>query len=422
MNESWQVIFDEWFPKELKQHYPIKISKQYTSSQRWEIYERLTKEQRIVIDQHRRYLIHSRFLEENYLAATDWVFSDFKINPFFRTSRRQQKLYCECGRELKVQYIVRSSKTGKELKLGINHFAEHLHVSPTVAASINQGMTKVDLALDEILWLKQQNIAFPERLWQEYCLMLYHNRRLKQPILPDKKLTTRIAEFRQAQLPIYLADYQAMEKYIQQVGYQTKDKPKKFLGKKTLFEDFSEELTKDVENFLSNYQLFLQKDWSSVSFEEASHPSVAFFEKFIADLREGSREEKHLDVNRLAKEQRFIQPQIYHFVWQQYQRYGFTTGFFDSIPRVMRNGFLKTLRKEREEKQQAATKTVSEIEWQELAKKLKQQSVRSLMEAYGQANYVFTSEQQLALKKFQELESVIQTMDEETRMLIKELF
>ncbi len=54
-------------------------------------------------------------MEEHYLAATDWVFSDFKINPFFRTKRRQQKLYCECGRELKVQYIVKSPKTGKIL-------------------------------------------------------------------------------------------------------------------------------------------------------------------------------------------------------------------------------------------------------------------------------------------------------------------
>lgn len=395
MNESWQAIFDEWFPKEIKQHYPIKISKQYTSSQRWEIYERLTKQQRIVMDQHRRYLIHSRFLEENYLAATDWIFSDFKINPFYRTSRRQQKLYCECGRELKVQYIVRSPKTGKELKLGINHFAEHLHVSPTVAASINQGMTKVDLALDEILWLKQ-------------------------PILPDKKRTTRIAEFRHAQLPIYLADYQAMEKYIQQVSYQAKEKPKKILEKKSLFEDFSEDLTKDVEAFLTNYQLFLQKDWSSVSMAETSQPSVAFFEEFIANLREGSKNEA-VDVDRLAKEQRFIQPQIYHLVWQHYQRYGFTTGFFDSIPRVMRNGFLKILRKEREEKRRATTKTVTETEWQELAKKIKKQSVASLIQEYEQADYVFTSEQQLALKKFQELESVIQTMDEDIRMLLKDL-
>lgn len=87
----------------------------------------------------------------------------------------------------------------------------------------------------------------------------------------------------------------------------------------------------------------------------------------------------------------------------------------------MRNRFLKILRKEREEKQQAITKTVTETEWQELAKKIKKQSVASLIQEYEQADYVFTSEQQLALKKFQELESVIQTMDEDIRMLLKDL-
>ncbi|HAZ9162709.1 TPA: hypothetical protein J8Q63_002916, partial [Enterococcus faecium] len=85
--EEWQSVFEEWFPKEISKSYPIKISKQYTSSQRWEIYAKLTKKQRELVDKHRRYLISSRFMEEHYLAATDWVFSDFKINPFFRTKR-----------------------------------------------------------------------------------------------------------------------------------------------------------------------------------------------------------------------------------------------------------------------------------------------------------------------------------------------
>ena len=73
--EEWQSVFEEWFPKEINKSYPIKISKQYTSSQRWEIYAKLTKKQRELVDKHRRYLISSRFMEEHYLAATDWVFS-----------------------------------------------------------------------------------------------------------------------------------------------------------------------------------------------------------------------------------------------------------------------------------------------------------------------------------------------------------
>lgn len=65
--EEWQQVLQEWYPREINKTYPIKISKQYTSNQRWEIYEKLTKDQRKLVDQHRRYLINSRFMEENYL-------------------------------------------------------------------------------------------------------------------------------------------------------------------------------------------------------------------------------------------------------------------------------------------------------------------------------------------------------------------
>ena len=91
-------------------------------------------------------------------------------------------------------------------------------MSPTVAASIHQGMTKVDLALDELLWLKQKNIDFPEGLWQKYCFVLYQNRRMKQPYLPDIKLAQRLAEFRQVEMPIYIADYQALENEIKKIS------------------------------------------------------------------------------------------------------------------------------------------------------------------------------------------------------------
>jgi hypothetical protein len=49
--EEWETVLQEWFPAIIrKKNYPIKISKQYTSSQRWEIYERLTKPQRELVD------------------------------------------------------------------------------------------------------------------------------------------------------------------------------------------------------------------------------------------------------------------------------------------------------------------------------------------------------------------------------------
>lgn len=424
------MVVEEWFPKEINKAYPIKISKQYTSNQRWEIYERLTKEQRQLVDKHRRYLINSQFIEENYLAATDWVFSDFKINPFFRTKRRQQKLYCDCGRELKVQYIVQSPKTGKQLHLGINHFAEHLHVSPKIAASINEGMTKVDLALDELLWLKQQNIDFPENLWQEYCFMLYQNRKLKIPYLPDENLAKRVVEFRQASMPIYIADYQALTQEIYHIEKQLDGKANTIRGKKELFEDFSEELIRDVETFLNDYRTYLSKDWTSIAVESGKPQSLSFFETFINILRATKRqrtEEQQLIMEKHAQSQRFIQAKVYLFIWQQYCRYGFTEGFFDSIPRVMRNGFLKVLRKERAMRQLENKKIVHQQKivtndlWDQLAIDLKDKEVATILEELSANNYSLTKEQHQALAYFQRLESFIRKENSETKELLKKL-
>ncbi|EOH88942.1 hypothetical protein [Enterococcus villorum] len=425
MND-WQRVFEEWFPKEINKLYPIKISKQYTSSQRWEIYEKLTKKQRQLVDRHRRYLINSQFIEENYLAATDWFFSDFKINPFFRTKRRQQKLYCDCGRELKVQYIVQSPTTGKKLHLGINHFAEHLHVSPKIATSINEGMTKVDLALDELLWLKQQNIDFPEKLWQEYCFMLYQNRKLKDPYFPDEKLTKRVVEFREASMPIYVADYQALISEIHCIEQKLKGQTKTIRGKKELFEDFSEELIKDVETFLNNYHIYLRKDWSAIGIEGGEQPSFAFFETFIQILRATKRqqnEEQRLKMEQYAQSQRFIQVKVCLFIWQQYCRYGFTEGFFDSIPRVIRNGFLKSLRKERQanKKIEKHQKVVTDDLWEQIAIDLKNQKVSNIIEELSANHYSLTKEQQYALLYFQQLEHFLQNEKPETKELLKRL-
>ena len=429
--EEWQQVLQEWYPREINKTYPIKISKQYTSNQRWEIYEKLTKEQRKLVDQHRRYLINSQFMEENYLAATDWIFEDFKINPFFRTKRRQKKLYCDCGRELKVQYVVKSPKTGKQLKLGINYFAEHLHVSPQIATSIHQGMTKVDLALDELLWLKQQNIEFPEDLWQEYRFMLYQNRKLKDSYLPDEKLTKRVADFRLANMPIYIADYQILNHEIKQIEKQIVGSTKKFYGKKELFDDFSAALEKDVEAFLYQYKIFLRKDWASISIEDGRKPSIAFFEAFITTLRKTKQlteRQQKMAIEKVAHDQRFIQPAIYMFIWEQYVRYGFSEGFFDSIPRVMRNGFLKVLRKEKiqrlselKEETVPIPKIVSEKEWKEFARSMKEKGTTPVLQQLEREGYQLSDEQQEALHYYRKIERVAQSDKVEIRRLLKDL-
>ncbi|MGC3648829.1 hypothetical protein ACPTKB_15150, partial [Enterococcus faecium] len=76
--------------------------------------------------------------------------------------------------------------------------------------------------------------------------------------------------------------------------------------------------------------------------------------------------------------QRFIQPKINLFIWKENCRYGFTEGFFDSIPRIVRNGFLKVLRKVREAIQSADKKdrTVSKEKWQLVVKVIQSGNVQ----------------------------------------------
>ncbi|MGM0125168.1 hypothetical protein IGI37_002566 [Enterococcus sp. AZ194] len=354
--DEWDEVLKEWYPEVLsKKSYPLKISKQYTSGQRWEIYERLTKEQRALVNNHRRYLIQSQFLEENYLIATDWVFEDFRVNPFFRTNRRQEKLFCKCGRELKVQYIVKSKSTGERLTLGISHFAEHLHVSERVATSISQGMTTVDLAMDELLWLKQQNIPFPEALWQKYLLALLYNNRLKKPHVPNKKLILRLGEFRQADFPIYIADYKAIEKEIETIYRQNNTEKRATKLTKNDFLNTKTSVEMDTKEFIETYQAFLQKDLSAIKTTECTHLKLpeSFFQELLTFLRtvkklDSTQLEERIQSFAKTPQGRWIQPHIYSIIVKNYLLYGFKESFFYTIPRPMRNGLLHLLKRERE--------------------------------------------------------------------------
>ncbi|MFP9213282.1 hypothetical protein ACLI2K_16040, partial [Enterococcus faecalis] len=87
----------------------------------------------------------------------------------------------------------------------------------------------------------------------------------------------RLAEFRQVEMPIYIADYQALENEIKKISEHINGQSKKRQIKKELFDDFAEELVKDVEEFLINYRAFLRKDWQSIVYEEVPvHPNAYF--------------------------------------------------------------------------------------------------------------------------------------------------
>ena len=99
---------------------------------------------------------------------------------------------------------------------------------------------------------------------------------------------------------------------------------------KELFDDFSDALEKDVEAFLHQYKIFFTKGLGIYFNRRRKETIYRLFEAFIATLRKtkqmAGRQQK-TEIERLAHDQRFIQPAIYLFIWEQYVRYGFSEGF-----------------------------------------------------------------------------------------------
>lgn len=82
-------------------------------------------------------------------VASKWEFLDYlDAGPGWQTNA---KLFCECGRTLRYQYIVKNSQTDEVMKFGITHFAEHTGISPELAKEIVRGVERIDYEMDEIL-------------------------------------------------------------------------------------------------------------------------------------------------------------------------------------------------------------------------------------------------------------------------------
>ena len=127
------------------------------------------------------------------------------------------QLKCACGRPLKYQFVIESKSKQQEIRLGIQHFKDHLGISQQVAEEIKKGVAHVDLALDELLWLTEKKIPFPEDLWQRYVFAFYRNNTLRRPLSLNQKLAERVVCFRKANMPLFIGDYLSVVTEINQV-------------------------------------------------------------------------------------------------------------------------------------------------------------------------------------------------------------
>lgn len=81
--------------------------------------------------------------------AEQWELLDYiDAGPQWRT---ESSLFCECGRQLRLQYVIENKKTHELKRFGITHFEEHTGIPAYLALQIKNGMASIDYELDEIL-------------------------------------------------------------------------------------------------------------------------------------------------------------------------------------------------------------------------------------------------------------------------------
>ena len=88
-----------------------------TRQQREAILQHLTANQVQALSEFTRYAMLSRFHTHHYLKQTDWEFQGMVIDPWYQRQHDHpgDNLYCDCGRRLKNQFILRSRTSGRSM-------------------------------------------------------------------------------------------------------------------------------------------------------------------------------------------------------------------------------------------------------------------------------------------------------------------
>ena len=362
-------FFADWYPEFLgNQFYPVRAAKTFTMKEREALLHTLTKEQRHLLEHHRKYRIRSLFLKNSYMQSTQWRFSELKINPFYPDAFADgTKLTCKCGRPLKFQFILHSTKKAQTIALGINHFADHLHIPIEVAREIQKGVNEIDIALDELLWLKKHQVQFPEQVWQRYCYAVFRNNQLAKPIQMNQKLPQRILDFRKAKMPIYIADYEALEAEIRRVNQQAKGDSAQFLAKNELFENFYQDFLVDLQTtniYLD--KLFLTKKSRLLLPNDTTQSKLPreYYAELLHQLQQINRDDPETSffiLQQFNERTNLLIEEIMRVVVIVYLKYGFEQSFFLGIPRMLRNGLLRAIRLEKEEYEQLFTEKMTEL-------------------------------------------------------------
>lgn len=177
-----------------------------TRQQRAGILQQLTVDQIQALSEFTRYAMLSRFHTHHYLKQTDWDFQGMVVDPWYQRQHDHpgDNLYCDCGRRLKNQFILRSHTTGRQLFLGISHFQQHASIPQKVAREIQAGINEINLYMDSILLAYQSGRRFPQEVFQ----FVVDHQGFKNH--EGTILYQRCNLFSQVNLPLHQQDYQEL--------------------------------------------------------------------------------------------------------------------------------------------------------------------------------------------------------------------
>lgn len=328
--------------KELNNFRPLTIR------ERWEIYARLTIPQRQVIDSHRKFLIRSAFIEDSYLNQSDWEFVDLKIDETYPEKHKKERmLYCDCGRRLKFQYVLRSKKSGENIKLGIQHFKDHLNMPGEVAKEVNQRMNQVDFGLDELLWRKRHNQDFPLFVWESLADGLYLHQKTHSNIKINETLVERIRAFKEADMPIYQSDVRQAEALVLEIEKESLKRVTPEERQTREYETYLNRLSEtpnlaDLFDQMLIWSHQIKANWHITNAGPTLPPT--FFLQLWNILKQSSHSNQPQIMKKLTQFSnkgmgKWLQPIVYEELLNTYTRYGTSNLFLENIPSVLREGF-----------------------------------------------------------------------------------
>lgn len=184
-----------------------------TASRREQLLSKLNQQQIEALGEFTRFAMLSKFHTRHYLMNTDWQFVGMVVDPWYRRAHghRGENLYCDCGRRLKNQFILRSRSTGRQLYLGITHFQQHASIPQKVAKEIQRGINEVHLYMDSILLKYASGQRFPEKAFEYACQHGGFKNRENTILFQRCQLFSRV------DLPLYATDEHDLLSLVEQL-------------------------------------------------------------------------------------------------------------------------------------------------------------------------------------------------------------